>query len=268
MNDLSRELAPLSDESWRDLEDEAKDTLKTYLAARKIVDFEGPKGWKYSAVATGRARRLDKSPWSGVEARVRVVQPLVELRVPFELDREEIAAIDRGSENPDYGPLNEAARRLALAEDQLVFAGFEPGGVAGMVGGAPRSVSAAGGDDILRAVSDALEVLREAGVSGPYALALGPKWYTDLAKIPGSGRYPLIEHVRRIIEGPIVWAPALAGGLVVSQRGDDFELVVGRDISIGYVSHDARTVRLYFEESITFRSITPEAAVPLTPSAP
>jgi uncharacterized linocin/CFP29 family protein len=265
MNDLARELAPISDEAWKDIEDEAKDTLGTYLAARKIVDFDGPKGWKYSSVATGRARRLEKSPSDGVQARVRVVQPLVELRVPFELDREEIDAIDRGSENPDYAPLNEAARKIALGEDQLVFAGYEPGSVPGLVAGAPKSVTAAGGEDILRAVSDALEVLREAGVSGPYALALGPKWYTDLAKIPGSGRYPLIEHVRRIIEGPIVWAPALTGGVVVSQRGEDFELVVGRDISIGYLSHDAKKVRLYFEESLTFRSVTPEAAVPLLP---
>lgn len=266
MNDLARELAPISDEAWRAIEAEAKGTLETYLSARKVVDFDGPKGWPFSAVATGRARRLDKSPWDGVEARVRVVQPLVELRTLFELDREEIDAIDRGAENPDYGPLNEAARRLALAEDRLVFEGYEAGGVKGLVTGAPRRVTAAGGDDILRAVSDALEVLREAGVGGPYALALGPRWYTDLAKIPGAGRYPLIEHVRRLIEGPIVWAPALAGGVVVSHRGEDFEMVVGRDLSIGYVAHDTTKVRLYFEESLTFRSITPEAAVGILPA--
>jgi uncharacterized linocin/CFP29 family protein len=267
MNDLSRPLAPISDEAWRAIEDEAKDTLETYLAARKLVHFDGPKGWTYSAVATGRARKLEKPPWDGVEARVRLVQPLVELRTPFELEREEIDAIDRGSENPDYGPLNEAARRIALAEDRLVFEGYEAGNVKGLLSGAPRRVTAAGGDDILRAVSDALEVLREAGVGGPYALALGPRWYTDLAKIPGVGRYPLIEHVRRLIEGPIVWAPALTGGVVVSQRGEDFEMIVGRDISIGYLSHDAKKVRLYFEESVTFRSITPEAAVAIGPTA-
>jgi uncharacterized linocin/CFP29 family protein len=194
---------------------------------------------------------------------MRIVQPMLEMRAPFALDREEIDAVARGAQNPELGPLIEAARRLALAEDRLVFDGYAAGGVTGLAKGAPQRVSAGGGDDILRAVSDGLEALREAGVGGPYALALGPRWYTDLAKIPGPGRYPLIEHVRRLVEGPIVWAPALSGGVVVSQRGGDFELVVGRDISIGYLSHDAAEVRLYLEESATFRTLAPEAAVAL-----
>lgn len=265
MNDLSRDLAPISSEAWEAIEAEAKRTLATYLAGRKLVDFAGPKGWTFAAVSSGRARRIDQPPGKGVEARVRLVQPLVELRAPFELAREEIDAIGRGASNPDLGPLVDAARRLALAEDSLVFDGNEAVGVEGLVAGAPRRVAAAGGEDVLRAVSDALEVLREAGISGPYALALGPRWYTDLSKIPGPGRYPLIEHVRRIIEGPIVWAPALDGGVVVSMRGGDFELVIGRDISIGYLSHDEQKVRLYFEESLTHRALSPEAAVPIGP---
>jgi uncharacterized linocin/CFP29 family protein len=75
--------------------------------------------------------------------------------------------------------------------------------------------------------------------------------------------YPILEHVRRIVEGPIVWAPGLAGAVVVSLRGGDFELVVGRDFSIGYLDHDAKQVRLYIEESFTFRLLSPQAAVPL-----
>lgn len=259
MNDLARELAPISSEAWEAIEAEAKRTLATYLAARKLIDFAGPKGWTFAAVSTGRARRLEQAPGKGVEARVRLVQPLIELRAPFDLAREEIDDIGRGATNPDLGPLVDAARRLALAEDSLVFDGFE--GVGGLATGAPRRVAAAAGEDVLRAVSDALEILREAGIGGPYALALGPRWYTDLSKIPGPGRYPLLEHVRRIIEGPIVWAPALAGGVVVSMRGGDFELVIGRDISIGYLSHDEHKVRLYFEESLTHRVLAPEAAV-------
>ena len=264
MNDLARELAPISAEAWEAIEAEARRTLATYMAARKLVDFSGPKGWTFAAVSTGRARRVDRAPGQGIEARVRLVQPLVELRAAFDLAREEIDAVGRGASNPDLGPLVEAARRLALAEDSLVFDGYEPAGVTGLAAGA-RRVEAAAGEDVLRAVSDALEVLREAGVGGPYALALGPRWYTDLSKIPGPGRYPLIEHVRRIIEGPIVWAPAIDGGVVVSMRGGDFELVVGRDISIGYLAHDHDKVRLFFEESLTHRVLAPEAAVVIGP---
>jgi uncharacterized linocin/CFP29 family protein len=261
MNDLLRDLAPITDEAWRIIEAEAKRTLETGLAGRKLVDFDGPKGWSHAAVATGRARRLDRGPADGVEAQLREVQPLVELRVALELDRQELDAIARGAEDPELAPVVDAARRLALAEDRLIFDGFEPAGVRGMLASAPRRLRASGGDDVLRAVSDALEAMREAGVGGPHALALGPRWYTDLAKIPGPGRYPLIEHVRRLIEGPIVWAPAIEGGAVVSTRGGDFALTVGRDISIGYLDHDTRSVRLFLEESLTFRVLTPAAAV-------
>jgi uncharacterized linocin/CFP29 family protein len=51
--------------------------------------------------------------------------------------------------------------------------------------------------------------------------------------------------------------------VVVSLRGGDFELVVGRDFSIGYLDHDAKRVRLYIEERFTFRLLSPQAAVPL-----
>jgi uncharacterized linocin/CFP29 family protein len=73
----------------------------------------------------------------------------------------------------------------------------------------------------------------------------------------------VIEHVRRLLDGPIVWAPAVDGAVVVSLRGGDFELAVGQDFSIGYLAHSASTVTLYLQESFTFRPLTAEAAVPL-----
>jgi len=66
-----------------------------------------------------------------------------------------------------------------------------------------------------------------------------------------------------ILGGPIVWAPGMNGGVVVSLRGGDFLLDSGQDLSIGYESHDADSVQLYLEESFSFRVATPEAAVPL-----
>jgi uncharacterized linocin/CFP29 family protein len=50
---------------------------------------------------------------------------------------------------------------------------------------------------------------------------------------------------------------------VLSQRGGDFELTIGQDFSIGYLSSDATSVSLYLEESLSFRINTPGAAVHL-----
>ncbi len=79
------------------------------------------------------------------------------------------------------------------------------------------------------------------------------------------GGYPLLDHLRKILEGPIVWAPGVDGAVVVSLRGGDFLFESGQDLSIGYDSHDAEVVRLYLEESFSFHVATPEAAVALKP---
>jgi uncharacterized linocin/CFP29 family protein len=102
-----------------------------------------------------------------------------------------------------------------------------------------------------------------AGIEGPYGLALGPAPYMRVLETTEHGGYPLLDHLRTIVGGPLVWAPGVDGAVVMSVRGDDFELVVGQDFSIGYLSHSATSVTLYLQESFTFRVLTPEAAVPL-----
>jgi len=100
---------------------------------------------------------------------------------------------------------------------------------------------------------------------GPYGLALGPATYTRVLETSEHGGYPLLNHLRQIIGGPLVWAPGVDGAVVVSQRGGDFLFDVGEDLSIGYDRHDSDTVDLYLVESFTFRVATPEAAVALIP---
>jgi uncharacterized linocin/CFP29 family protein len=264
MNNLSRELAPIPAPAWHEIEKEAKRTLKTMLAARRIVDFVGPQGFATSGVETGRTVPISAPPNGGVEAHLRQVQPLVEIRAPFELARSEIEAIDRGAKDPNLDTVIAAARKIAIAEDTAIFHGYPAAHIRGICeaqAGAAPSI----GDDYEAyptVVASALNKLRDAGVDGPYAIALSERCYTGLTETTKAG-YPILEHVRRIVEGPIVWAPGLAGAVVVSLRGGDFELVVGRDFSIGYLDHDAKRVRLYIEESFTFRLLSPQAAVPL-----
>lgn len=266
MNDLRRELAPITDAAWREIDAQARRSLSDRLAARKLVDFRGPLGWGHAAEPTGRATRPTAGPLNGVELRVRAVQPLVELRVPFELSREELDAVDRGAVDPNLEPLDEAAAHLARAEDDVVFQGLPVAAVRGLVSSSSHEPLALSDEHetFPHLIAEALERLRQSGVGGPYAIALGARCFTFLASNTGVGGYPVLRHVRQLLDdGPVVWAPALDGAVVLSVRGGDYELVSGRDISIGYDSHTREQVRLYFEESLTFRLITPEAAVPL-----
>jgi uncharacterized linocin/CFP29 family protein len=123
MNNLHRELAPVSEAAWAEIEEEASRTLKRYLAGRRVVDVRGPGGTALSAVGTGHLRNI-AAPGEGVLARQREVKALVELRVPFELDRQAIDDVERGATDSDWQPVKDAARQIAFAEDCAIFEGF------------------------------------------------------------------------------------------------------------------------------------------------
>jgi uncharacterized linocin/CFP29 family protein len=262
---LLRRHAPISEETWRDIEEEARQRLTPALAARKLVDFSGPHGWEFSATSLGRTRPLDQAPVDGVTAAQRRVLPAVELRAPFVLSRDELRDADRGAEDVDYEPLDAAARRIATAENRAVFHGWAAAGITGIAEASPHDAIPLGEDCELypRHVAGAVETLLRSGIDGPYGIALGPAAYTNVLETGEHGGYPLLDHLRTILGGPLVWAPGVDGAVVVSLRGGDFLFAAGDDLSVGYDSHDADEVALYLVESFTFRAVTPEAAVAL-----
>lgn len=265
MSGLLRSHAPLSKAAWEAIDDEARQTLKTLLAARRLVDFTGPLGWEVSALTTGHVEKLSPPLQEGVATKVRTLQPLLEIRVVFELPREELEALDRGASDPDLDAVREAARSLAVAEDRAIFQGYPAGGIIGIFPAAKERALTipANYEAYPDVVAEATHRLRSAGVGGPFGIALGPRCYTGLTRSTQRG-YPIINHVRELVDGPIVWAPAADGAVVMSLRGGDFELAVGQDFSVGYLDHTSTSVLLYIQESFTFRVLSPEAAVPLT----
>jgi uncharacterized linocin/CFP29 family protein len=266
MNHLFRERAPITPAGWDEIEKEARRTLRALLAARRVVDFKGPLGWNASDVELGRADPI-ASPPSGkeVQARLRRIQPLVELRIAFDVSRAELDAIDRGARDPDLDSVTAAAREIAIAEDRSIFHGYQAAHITGICQKLEHAAVPLGSShaDYPLAVATALTKLRDEGIEGPFAVVLNEQLYKDLSARTDGG-YPIISHVTRLIDGDIVWAPGIDGGLVISQRGGDFELSVGQDFSIGYLEHDIEKVRLYIEESFTFLILTEQAAIPLS----
>ena len=265
MNNLHRELAPISDKAWAQIEQEASRTLKRHLAARRVVDVPDPKGLDLAAVGTGHTHPI-KPPGDGIQVAQHDAKALIELRVPFELSRQQIDDVERGAADSDWSPVKEAARKIAFAEDRAVFDGYEAAGIHGIRQGSSNTAIAlpASVRGHASAVAQAVSQLRLAGCNGPYALVLGTDAYTAASGGSDEG-YPVFHHLERMVDGGIIWAPAIAGGLVLSTRGGDFELDIGQDISIGYLSHTSTTVELYFLESFTFRLLTTEASVVLSP---
>lgn len=267
MNNLHRELAPISDAAWVQIDEEASRTLKRYLAARRVVDVSEPKGLALAAVGTGHTQPIE-SPGDGVRAVRRAARTLVELRVPFKLSRQAIDDVERGASDSDWQPLKDAARKIAFAEDRAVFDGWADAGIDGIRPGASNRalILPATATGYPGAVAQAINQLRFAGCDGPYRLVLGADPFAAISGGSEEG-YPVLEHIRNLVDGEIIWAPAIAGGLVLTTRGGDFELDIGQDLSIGYLGHSEMDVELYFLESFTFRLLTTEAAVAFTAPA-
>lgn len=263
MDLLKRKLAPISDEAWAQIDDEARRVLKLNLAGRKLVDFSGPHGIELAAVNTGRLKHIQKAPVEHVGHAIREVRPLVELRAQIRLDTMELDYAARGAKDLDLHPIVVAAEHMARAEDMALFHGFEPGQITGIIEASPHGpIHVQASREWPRAISAAKEVLRRAGVGGPYALALGRPAYDEITS-EEEGGFPLRYRIEEAMtDGALTWAPALEGGAVlVSTRGGDYELTIGQDLSIGYTAHDHTHVELFLTESFTFRVLEEKAAV-------
>ncbi|GAA3705008.1 MULTISPECIES: family 1 encapsulin nanocompartment shell protein [Gordonia] len=266
MSNLHRELAPISEAAWAEIEEEATRSFKRNSAARRLVDVKGPLGNDVASITLGHRTKID-SPADGILAFARQSQSLVELKVPFTVTREAIDDVDRGSKDSDWDPVRDAAAELARAEDRAIFEGYPAAGISGIRATASATPIALPADvrDYPEALAQATSALRLASVEGPYSLALSADVYTLVNETSNHG-VPIRDHLQRLLVagGEIVWAPAISGAFLLSTRGGDFELNIGQDVSIGYDSHDGDTVTLYFKESFTYLTYTPEAAVPFT----
>ncbi len=260
---LKRQHAPITPEAWEQIDEEARRVLKLHLAGRKLVDFSGPHGWTLGGVNTGRLDMIENGPVPGVSQAVRDVQPLVELRSPFTMKILELDYAARGARDLDLDPVIAVAERVAHAEDAAIFHGFKDAEITGIIEASPHTpIDVKSNLEWPRAVAAAKDVLRQAGVNGPYALALGTQAYSELSADSEDG-YPLRRRIEKnLIDGPLVWAPALRGGAVLlSTRGGDYEITVGQDLAIGYAIHDRDNVELYLTESFTFRVLEDKAAI-------
>lgn len=264
MNNLYRDLAPVTEAAWKEIELEATRTFKRHIAGRRVVDVSEPDGPVAAAVSTGRLANV-ASPTEGVEAHLRESKPLVRLRVPFTLSRYEIDNVERGANDSDWDPVKAAAKKLAFVEDRAIFEGYAAASIEGIRSASSNKTLTLPADpsEIPDVITQAISELRLAGVDGPYSVLLSADVYTKVSETTQHG-YPILEHIDRLVPGDIIWAPAIDGAFVLTTRGGDFDLQLGTDVTIGYTSHDADTVQLYLQETLTFLCYTAEASVPLT----
>jgi len=262
MDLLKRDLAPISNKAWEEIESLARETLTASLSARKFVDISGPNGISHTSVNIGKLD-VPKDQKSKVLYGVYNVQPLIETRVRFSLKTWELDNIERGADDADLDALVDAAKQIAAFEEDAVYNGLQDACITGLMEPAAKAAVSMEltNDGVIDAVTEAQEKLLAEGIDSPANLVAGPELWKVLARSAPGGS--LGYHVKKLISGDIVYSPSIRGGLLAADRGGDFELNIGQDFAIGYHSHTTEEVELFLMESFTFRIISPEAVVGL-----
>lgn len=261
MDILRRSYAPIAADVWAEIDALARQALSASLSARRFVDVNGPLGIECASVALGRLELPEEKNRTGVNYGVHRVMPLVESRIIFTLEQWELDNVGRGAKDIQLDSLVSAARKIAAFEEDAIFNGFAPAGIAGLHASVEESPLAIPMDPTgcIDAIGEAQVALLRRGIGGPCALVASPKlWKLLVRTVEGGTLKAVIESQ---IGGPVIFSEAVKGGLLVSRRGGDLELTVGQDLAIGYLNHDTKGVSLYFTESFTFRVIAPEALV-------
>ena len=261
MNILKRSLAPLTDEAWQEIDETARMVLVNNLSARKFVDVDGPRGWEYGAVPLGRLDVPKGQTEKDIQFGTYGMLPLTEIRVPFKLNIWEVDNLIRGAKDVDLSPLEEAAEKTARFEEQAVYYGFKEGKIKGLTQVAEHKSIPLPEDakNTLAAFSKGVRLLEDSSVQGPYTLIINTQKWQDISSY--SSGYPMRRQLEEILGGNIVTSPNVKGGFLVTQRGGDFQLTLGADLSVGYKSHDSQLVELFITESFTFQIFEPRSVV-------
>jgi len=257
---LKRNLAPISEEMWQEIDDRAKEVISNYLSARRVVNVSGPYGLDKNVVTEGRLEVIDCKE-EDVSAGIYKVKPLVESRVEFELDRWEMDNLERGAKDVDLGNLEEAAKKIALFEEEAIYEGFKNGMIEGLSKHSSQEKMTFGedGDEILKEISKAVIRLNKVFTKKPYALVVGDEAFERLNQ--NSKGYPLMKRVEDLIGMEVVYSHVVDGAFLIPYDHEDLEMTIGRDFSIGYQYNDNKKVKFFITESFTFRVLDPDIVI-------
>ncbi len=262
MDFLRRHLAPIHENAWDEIDDQAKISLKQFLSARGVVDLSGPFGLDFESVSTGRMKMEKDS--SNINYGIRESLPVLEPRVSFKLNIWELDDIARGAKDPDLESLENAAQKIAFFEENIIYNGLKKSGIKGLLEteNSPQILpkdTSKWTDKIIQAIYK----FKELAIEGPYALVLSPDLWQEFSYLTSCGCSKR-EQLEKLLQGPVVLSHFLKSGLLVSLRGGDFELSLGQDFCVGYENSTNKEVSLYLTESFTFQVFEPNAVIPIT----
>jgi len=260
MDLLKQALAPIPEEAWDEINDRAEEVILSQLTARKILHVNGPHGILKRNATTGRMGVINEAADQKVGSALYTDYPLVETRIKFDLDRWEMDNAARGAKDIELDNLEAAAEKLALYEEDAIYNGNDKAGIKGLKAIATHQLSLSGdANHDLGALAEGVLKLNDAYAEGPYDLAVGNDVFKFLNQMYQGGH--LLKAVKKIIGGEVVRSQVLSGAVLVPRNHEDLEMTIGQDYSVGYDTHDDKTLTLFIMNAFTFRCLDEDIIV-------
>lgn len=233
---LGRDMAPLSEEQWKQLEEVVVSTAKELLVGRRVLPLFGPLGAGVAAVPTLQVT---------AEGPKSVLVELCENGEDFAIDWRQLEQA-KALGAMDWTAAAIAAAKCAAREDQAIFQGCEECGMPGLLT-VPGRIEIKGGDwsdgeALFADVVAATTKLAEAGMPGPYALVASPQTLalTHRWTPQGADLEDMIEELATAGLYSSRHVPEKT--LLVMQAGAHVaDLAVGVDLTVAYVGNDGMT---------------------------
>ncbi len=243
---LLRDDAPLKPETWDMLDKIAAESAKTVLAGRRMLYLSGPHGLGLKGVPL---------PDAPSEAGI-VHAPFAALSLitkSFSIAKRDLAQFEQTGLALDVRELFEAAIEAARLEDNLILWGS--GELTGLLT-APGvlDVKLSGWEQVGNAANELIQAvtrLDDAGFHGPYSLALSPRRYNLLLRQYPNSNQSELDHVKTIATDGVHKAPVLnTGGILLNAGRQVAELIVGQDMSVGFIGPTAERLEFLISESL------------------
>jgi len=243
---LAREDAPFGSEIWKVLDSVMMEAAKSQIVGRRLLHIEGPFGLGLKVL-----------PLQDVETESGLIVseflPVLLIQKTFSISVRDLASYEREGIALNTGRVAEAAIECARLEDGLIFNGIPPApGLLTVEGSneiklSPWDEVGAAAEDIIKAMT----ILDKAGFHGPYSLALAPSRYNLLFRRYPRGNFSEMEQVRTMVTEGIFKAPILESGGVLLASGRQFaSIVLGQDMTIGFVGPTGEEIELSISESL------------------
>ena len=254
MSKVGMDTAQLTDEERIYIDSRIVETVQPKLVGRKLfpvfalphAGFVTVRGYKQTGMSQarislhGQGKNKDRTEKTPFDITVPV------LHKEFTLWWRDLEATRSSGLPLDTQDAENAARQVAEEEDLLLLTGEYTGwkalGIEGLSTATGRNTSASAGawpTNALTDLSAAIGELETDGHVGPYAAVLRSSWAAKLRALVTSTATKWIEVIQDLFKSGIYVSDNLytsAGlttiGLVVEPSQDNFEMVIGRDLSL------------------------------------